>query len=329
MSKFFNPLYPIISRIYLRRFLFALIALFLCFAAGVRAQTTVTVTADRDNTIYFFATGNSNGLGHLFAGSTAIGEFRRALVHFDVAGAVPAGAIITNAELTLTVNRTITGPANVEIYRLLNDWGEAGSLATGQQGMGAPALPGDATWNSRIFPSQNWAIPGGDFAPVNSAVTPVGGLGAYTWGSTAAMVADAQSWLDTPATNFGWVLIGDETVSVTAKRFASREDPTAADRPALEITYMTPTAAGVAIAGRVRTKSGWGISRSVVSLTGPNGLSLKSYTGTFGYYIFEDLPAGETYIISVVAPRYEFSNPVQVITALDNVTDFDFIANNR
>jgi hypothetical protein len=51
------------------------------------------------------------------------------------------------------------------------------------------------------------------------------------------MVADVQSWLDDPASNFGWLLLGDETTSLTARRFDTREAPNSALRPALEITF--------------------------------------------------------------------------------------------
>jgi hypothetical protein len=33
------------------------------------------------------------------------------------------------------------------------------------------------------------------------------------------MVADVQDWLDNPAGNFGWLVLGDEKPTLTAKRF--------------------------------------------------------------------------------------------------------------
>ncbi len=47
------------------------------------------------------------------------------------------------------------------------------------------------------------------------------------------MAADVQSWLDDPAANHGWVLIGNEMVTVTAKRFGSRENADPAAQPVL------------------------------------------------------------------------------------------------
>ena len=48
------------------------------------------------------------------------------------------------------------------------------------------------------------------------------------------MVADVQSWLDNPASNFGWLVLGDETAIATAKRFDTRES---ASPPVLTIEY--------------------------------------------------------------------------------------------
>jgi hypothetical protein len=55
------------------------------------------------------------------------------------------------------------------------------------------------------------------------------------------MAADVTEWLNQPDSNFGWILIGDESTMPTAKRFASRENPTESDRPVLTITYRTET----------------------------------------------------------------------------------------
>ena len=50
------------------------------------------------------------------------------------------------------------------------------------------------------------------------------------------MVADVQSWLDNPASNFGWLVLGDETAIATAKRFDTRES---ASPPVLTIRIHT------------------------------------------------------------------------------------------
>jgi hypothetical protein len=68
----------------------------------------------------------------------------------------------------------------------------------------------------------------------------VDAVGTYTFPSTAALVADAQALLDAPATNFGWILRGNESTPSSSKRFDSRQslDPTA--QPALVVAFDPP-----------------------------------------------------------------------------------------
>ncbi len=55
-------------------------------------------------------------------------------------------------------------------------------------------------------------------------------------------MSDVQTWLDSPATNFGWIVIGKEQALTTAKRFGSREG-TPVLRPSLTVTYCLPRGA--------------------------------------------------------------------------------------
>ena len=59
------------------------------------------------------------------------------------------------------------------------------------------------------------------------------------------------------------------------------------------------------------------------SLTEP----LVASTGSFGYFRFDGLATGQTYVVSVYSKRYSFSTPSRVITLVDNVVDADFVAN--
>ncbi len=246
---------------------FALIVL----AAGGRSAAqkarsaplqTRTIACVQDNTLYESSTGSlSNGAGdHIFAGSTATGEIRRALLAFDVAGSIPSGARILGATLTLHVTRTIAGPEDVSLHRLLAAWGEGTSHAFGQEGAGAPATPGDATWIHTFYPGLFWALPGGDYAGTASATTSVGFTGPFTWTSTR-VVADVQEWLDAPAANFGWIVIGQEQGIATTKRFGSRNG-TPVLRPTLTITYCRPQGACRFPAGVLpfRIPRGFGLS---------------------------------------------------------------------
>ncbi len=89
---------------------------------------------------------------------------------------------------------------------------------------------------------------------------------------------------------------------------------------------LAPTAANVSVGGQVLTPSGGGIRNVQVMLTAPDGQIRTAQTGTFGYYRFEGVPVGETYIISIFSRRFTFSQPTRVVAVLDAVADINFIA---
>lgn len=216
----------------------------------VARADVVSLAPARDNTLYEDANGSiSNGAGqHLFAGTTAEGDVRRALLFFDMTSAVPNGAIIDSVTLRLNVSRTISGPAGVQVHRVTADWGAAGSNAPDAEGSGAPAAIGDATWVHRFFNTSSWTVPGGDFSAMASATTSVGSPGSYLW-SSDQMRLDAQDWLDNPAFNFGWLLRTNELTSPSAKRFDSVNHPNATVRPELIVSFTVPEpAVGIILA---------------------------------------------------------------------------------
>lgn len=75
------------------------------------------------------------------------------------------------------------------------------------------------TWIHTRYDTERWAHAGGDFTAEPSAVAEVGDAGTYRFGSTIALVADVQRWLDVPTSNDGWILVGGEEAASTAKRF--------------------------------------------------------------------------------------------------------------
>jgi len=204
----------------------------------------VTLPASKDNGLYEPFDGSSemsNALGqHLPVGLIAMGKLRRALYAFDIAGNLPADAIIVDVSLQLSIIRapqlmTVTA----SLHKVTSDWGESTSKATGAEGQGAPAGVDDTTWSYRFYSHTLWTTAGGDFVSIASAQTEVVGVGDYIW-SSPQMVADVQSWLNDPASNFGWVVRGEEIIPQRAKRFETRESVKIEQRPKLIITYQLP-----------------------------------------------------------------------------------------
>lgn len=215
---------------------------------GGTIPTTVVLTSTKDNTLYESTAGNlSNGAGaYFFVGKTAAGAIRRGLVAFEIAGQVPPGATIVSATLQLQMSKTAGGATPVTLRRALRNWGEGASNADLDEGGGTSAAAGDATWLHTFYDTATWQTPGGDFAPTATATVVVNGIDFYQW-TSPALVADVQQWLDNPNSNFGWLLMGDESASRTAKRFDASENPTPANRPQLTIIYTVTATETVAV----------------------------------------------------------------------------------
>ena len=224
-------------------FLIAIVALTVIASNTDMARAaSISLGAGKDNTLFENADGNlSSGAGpHVYSGLTGNQDdfnIRRSLLAFDVAGGIPAGSTINSAELTLemTKKQAAAGSMLTGLHRLTSDWGEGASFSPA--GAGAAAAVGDATWLHTFSPGSSWGTAGGDFGGAASATLSVDALGSYTWGSTAALVADVQDMLDNPGTDFGWVLIGDEATENSARQFGSRENGNSEYRPTLLIEY--------------------------------------------------------------------------------------------
>lgn len=218
-------------------------ALFLALGLPtLAAQTIVNVPCARDNTLYEDLAGlTSNGSGpSVFCGKTGTGDIRRTLLYFDVAASVPAGARVLAARLKLNVAQSVAFlPITTDGHRVLQNWGEGPSVATGGGGGGGTlAQAPDATWLHAQYPTVFWTNPGGDYSTIKSFSFPLPALGPVTTAPLPGLVADVQDMLDNPATNFGWLLRTAETFSSTARRLDSRESTTPAWRPTLEVTYL-------------------------------------------------------------------------------------------
>ena len=161
--------------------------------------------------------------------------------------------------------------------QLAEPWGEGTSarwLSEGQHGSGAAAEAGDATWYHTCYnPTTHgappspfvsggagyWNQPGalvdGTYASpfpddegtlVNSDIYAEEDRNYYEWPTEATeaterMVAEVQAWVNGSATNFGWLLLGNEIITGTnassKREFASREHADPAWRPTLTVEY--------------------------------------------------------------------------------------------
>jgi hypothetical protein len=69
---------------------------------------------------------------------------------------------------------------------------------------------------------------------------------------------------------------------------------------------------------------GRGVSNAVVYLTNQRGEIQTARTNRSGYYTFQEITAGESYIFNVYAKRYQFN--AQVITLTEDLAELNFTA---
>jgi Calx-beta domain/Fibronectin type III domain len=90
---------------------------------------------------------------------------------------------------------------------------------------------------------------------------------------------------------------------------------------------FAPTAASGSIGGRVTAANGQGIRNAVVVLSGGNlDHAVTARTGSLGYYQFDDLAVGQSYVMTVVSKRFTFSQATQVINFIESRGDVNFTA---
>ena len=216
----------------------AILALLFGLAAAVELPAeTVEIIAGADTTLREgVPADNFGGDPLLLAGAAKNEPETRLLLRFNIGRAVPPGATIVAARLTLQANEEPAASSDeaaaLEIRRVLRFWNEG----DGASPDGTAPEPQEATWNSRAHPDARWTRPGGAPA-IDFARRPSGALavGESSIDSTPAIVADVQDWLDRPHTNDGWVLsqrAGSPLGSV--RSFASREDSARAPRLTVE-----------------------------------------------------------------------------------------------
>ena len=215
-----------------------------CAPVAAQFAPQAVLVPTRDATLYESATGAlANGAGQqLFVGVNSSPALkRRTLLHFDIAGSVPAGARITSVTLLMTSNRS-NQPVSLglQLHRVGASWTEGTSVASGSEGGGATAAAGDATWLHRSYPSSTWATPGGDFAATPSATAASQQLGPVWFAGTSQLVADVQDMLDNPASNHGWLVRSNELVAGETRRFSSRENSAINERPLLTVSWLQP-----------------------------------------------------------------------------------------
>lgn len=149
-----------------------------------------------------------------------------ALLSWNLNG-IPAGSTLQSA--TLSINVTGTSANTYEIYELKRSWTEL-----------------QATWN-KTNAATNWQSAGAQ-GSLDRGSTVLGTVTASAAGVrsvllNAAGLAVVQCWVNSPASNFGFILQDYVNTNKDDLAFSSKEATVAANRPQLQVVYVPPSAA--------------------------------------------------------------------------------------
>jgi trimeric autotransporter adhesin len=104
---------------------------------------------------------------------------------------------------------------------------------------------------------------------------------------------------------------------------------TASDQPAffdnIRVAVMSSTAASVSVGGQIREANGRGVFRARVTMTDLDGNVRTTYTNQFGYYRFEEVPAGQDYIFAASHIRYQFTQPTLIRFIGEDTEGINFV----
>lgn len=201
---------------------------------------------------------NNNGASDsVFAGVDGQGGTMRGLIRFEMPATLQ-GATATAVQLTMTLRALGQGQPGPDVMlglqAITEAWAQGNGIgAAGMSftvGQSCSATVSGTTWNDTDCVGGTgtpWMVPGATVAAVMSGQADATGLAVdspLVWDGAAAgnagMLADVQSWIDSPGGNHGWRLTSsDENTSAAAKRFYSSEAG-GTTVPTLAIGYTHP-----------------------------------------------------------------------------------------
>jgi hypothetical protein len=175
--------------------------------------------------------------------------------------------------------------------------------------------------------------------PLDSSILPALPYGfmhtglAYDISTTAVFAGDVNLCFNLPAiaaANFSRLRVLHLENGVWVNRTTGVSSPQLCGRasslsPFVIAENLTPTAASVAVGGRV-TAGGRGVSGAQIAMTDQAGATRYAMTNQFGYYRFDRVSAGATYVLTAHGKNYVFEPRTQVLLVNEELTNVDFTA---
>lgn len=235
------------------------VMLVLVILASLKAQTSISLVASEDSYIYQYVPDNNYGYGteaELVSYPFGPNNSKRFVLKFDLS-TIPAGAVITNAKIELTVTNYFHAASTIGAYTVSVPWSET---------------------------SVNWSDVAGHISSTPTStktlVFPTNSLGYVAqWDVNA----DVQAMVDGTLTNNGWLFmdVAEATNSYAFWNFASNNNSIVANRPRLVVDY-TVTSTPLSVTSQ----------HSLISCTGASdGAASVQVTGGSGAYNYVWSPA--------------------------------------
>lgn len=173
---------------------------------GLNAQLLTIVAIPADKTATISDRQKILDPNYILVGKDRKNIMHRSMVKFDLS-MMPAGTLV---DATLTVTPTNGNTNLISLHSLENDWNGA-SLQKGEF---------SSDW-FQIDPDTKWNSPGGDYNILPSARAIINpSLSNDISGS--GMLHDIHDWYNDPSSNFGWILVGQESRDDNLVQFDSK-----------------------------------------------------------------------------------------------------------
>jgi len=134
-------------------------------------------------------------------------------------------------------------------------------------------------------------------------------------------------------TSIGCIDIAGGTVDASVDLANAKVSLAAADSQQIECTFtsepLSPTAAPVTVGGRIVDLAGRGAMGIQLGLFDPTtGQTRYALTNSFGYYYFDNVTAGHTYLMQVYSKRYTLRFDSVVLNVTNNMFDENFVVSS-
>ncbi len=206
----------------MNRFTYASVFILGLFSLRSSTQNSIQIFANKDNTIISDFMSNSNGEGpFVYVGLSGNGGIRRGLLSFQVF-TLPTSIVVDSVSLTMNCTKIPNISSDTfYLHQLTQHFGE-GSSST-QQGGGAQAENGDATWQDAYYDSIDWNTAGGDYDTTQLSTCLIDDFGSFTFQNTSIFTQVVQNWLNSATDGLNLLLKTNEQNTHTLKGFASKE----------------------------------------------------------------------------------------------------------